>query len=315
MNTLGILLASIVPTFGVVAIGWLCRYFKLWDKKAYQGLNAYALYIALPALIFQSLASTDFVKRVTSMDLKLVAGVLLAHLLVFAGVAIFLFLHGASRATRAVGPMLFVLGNTAFLGIPYVTNTFGEEATPYAAVISVVLAVFLFISVANIMRVEDRLAPRKLLKGLFQQPLLYAVILGLLIGFTGWRFPNFVDKTIDIFAGSASSVALLALGAFDFDVKLKNIPYFKAFVFGFGKVFLTGTVAYFVLRLFGVSGMLLAIGTAMSSVSITISAFLIAEDQGVGQETANASITASGVASFFALTAISYLWISTAIFR
>ncbi len=315
MNTLGGLLTSIVPTFGVVAIGWVCRYFKIWDKKAYQGLNAYALYIALPALIFQSLTATDFVRRITTMDLKLLIGVLVAHLAVFAGVAAFLFLHGASRETRSIGPMLFVLGNTAFLGIPYVTNTFGSDAAPYAAAISVILSSFLFISLANVRKIDGRVKVREIAFEFFKQPLFYAVALGLVIGFLGIRFPDFINKTIDVFAGSASSVALLALGAFDFDARLSEIPYVKALIFGFGKVFLTGTVAYLVLRLFGVSGMLLAIGTAMSAVSITISAFLIAEDNDIGQKTVNASITASGAAAFLALTLISYLWVSTGFFE
>jgi malonate transporter and related proteins len=315
MNTLGSLLASIVPTFGVVAIGWLCRYFKIWDKKAYQGLNAYALYIALPALIFQSLTATGFVRGLTAMDLKFLAGVLVAHIVVFACVAAFLFLHGASRETRAIGPMLFVLGNTAFLGIPYVTNTFGEQAAPYVAVVSVLLTAFIFISLANMRKIDERIGTAKLAVEFLKQPLLYAVALGLFAGAAGWNLPGFVDKTVAIFAGSASSVALLALGAFDYDARLKGIPYGKAIAFGFGKVFLTGTVAYLVLRLFGVSGELLAIGTAMSSVSIAVSAFLLAEDSGVGQQATMASIAISGVASFIALTLISSLWFSTGFFR
>lgn len=315
MSTLGNLLASIVPTFGVVAIGWLCRYLKLWDKKAYQGLNAYALYIALPALIFQSLTSAGFVARLTTMDLKLLAGVLVAHVVVFACVAAFLLLHGASRETRAIGPMLFVLGNTAFLGIPYTTNTFGPDAAPYAAVISVMLTGFLFAALANVRKIDDKVATKKLALEFLKQPLLYAIVLGLIVGAAGWRFPDFVDKTIAVLAGSASSVALLALGAFDFDARLKDIRFVQALIFGFGKVFITGAVAYLILRLFGVSGVLLAIGTAMSSVSIAVYAFMLAEDNDVGQKTVNASITVSGAASFMALTLISYLWFSTGFFR
>jgi hypothetical protein len=314
MELVNNILNSVIPTFGVVMVGWFCRYIKIWDKKAVGVLNAYAYYIALPALIFQSLVTSDLGAHLSLDDLKLVGGILAAHIIVFLVVAAVVRNRRVDPETRAVAPMLFTMGSTAYLGIPYVTNTFGPAATSYAALISVALTSMLFFSIMNMERQIDRVRFNKIIVKLLELPFLYAVILGLIVGFLGWQMPHYLEKTIDVFAASASSTALLALGAFDFDFNLKNIPYFKAVVFGLGKVFVTGAVTYLILRFLGIQGQLLAIGTAMGAVSIAVSAFVISEEHKTGRLLTDAAITVSSICAFVALTAISWLWFSSRLF-
>ena len=72
MAEISLLLTSIVPTFGVLGAGWLCRRIGIWDKNAVGVLNSYAYYIALPALIFQSLLASGIGSRFSVDDAKMI---------------------------------------------------------------------------------------------------------------------------------------------------------------------------------------------------------------------------------------------------
>jgi len=316
MEHLSELLSSIIPTFGVVGIGVLCRTTKIWDKSAVKVLNAYAFYIALPALIFQSLVTTDLARHLSVLDLKFVGGALAAHLVVFIVVLIVVQHRSVSKGTRAVAPMLFTFGSTAYLGIPYVTNTFGEAAVPYAAILSVALViVLLFCSLAVLRRYGNPPDHQSFAREFFELPFLYAVLAGLAIAFFRIPLPHFIGKTIDVFAGSAGPTSLLALGAFDYGIKLRNIQLGPSVLFGAGKVFGTGLATFIILKLLGVTGLLLAVGTAMGAVSIAVTAFVLAEQHRAGETVTDSSMAVSSFCSFVALTVISFLWFSTGVFK
>jgi hypothetical protein len=316
MEHLSELLSSIVPTFGVLGVGVLCRRLKIWDKRAVEVLNSYAYYIALPALIFQALYSTNIGASFGIDNLKLLGGVLLAHVVVFVFALIVAALFRSSKPVRAVAPMLLTFGSTAYLGLPYVTNTFGEQGAAIGSLISVMLVVaLLFLSLIVLGRWGNSPDHTSTIKKLFELPFLYAVIVGLVIAFTKLQLPHFITKTVDIFAGSAGPISLLALGAFDYDFKLKNVNVPQAILFGAGKVFLTGAATFFMLKFFGITGLPLAVGTTMGAVSIAVTSFVLSEQYRVSQTLTDAALAVSSFCSFLALTAISWMWYSTSVFH
>lgn len=116
MTHVSALLTSIVPTFGIIGVGWFCRKVGIWDKSMVRGLNSYAYYIALPALIFHSLVVSKFAARFSKDDLTLIGGVLGAHFLLAA--LAFLFVRGRRvlKETRTAALMLVTFGSTAYVG-------------------------------------------------------------------------------------------------------------------------------------------------------------------------------------------------------
>ncbi len=316
MQQLGNLLTSIVPTFGIIGVGMLCRRLKIWDKHAVRVLNSYAYFIALPALIFESLYTTNIAAAFSGDSLKLISGTFAAHFLVFILALIFTARKHKDRDLRALAPMLLTFGSTAYLGIPFVTNTFGEIGAAYGSLVSVTLVVtLLFLSIFVLRRFGTAPDDRNALLQFIELPFVWAVIAGLVLAFVHITLPQFVTKTVSVFAGSAGPTALLAIGAFDFDFNMRKVNVSRAVFFGVGKVFLTGITTFLILKFLGVTGVALAVGTAMGAVSIAVTAFVLADQYKVSRELTNASIAFSGFASFVALTAISFLWFSTDVFK
>lgn len=309
------LLAIIVPTFGIGAVGWFCRARGIFNRDAVHGLNAYAYYIALPALIFESVFRQALTARFPIGDLRYLVGIAVAHVLILTAGA--LALRWSRREVQAVGPMLLAFGSTAYLGIPFATFAFGEEGTAYAALGSVVLVVVvLFASLVVLNRHGRRETPVATWRQLLELPFLWVVLVGALLPLVGIRtIPDFLSRTIGILAGSAGPTALLALGAFQYGIKLDRIPWGWASALGVAKVVGCAAATYLVLTFLGVSGLPLAVGTALAATSVAVTAFVLADEYRIGRELTAGALVASTPASLAALTLISWLWLGTDVFR
>lgn len=310
------LLSTILPTFGIILVGWFARKVKIWDSSAVEVLNRYAYYLALPALIFESVKAIDLKASAGLDDAKLLGGALFAHALVLAIVWSATRLPGASKETRAVAPMLATLGSTAYLGIPYAAYAFGAEGTAYASLLSVALVVTLifastfFLNAYGNPRVRATSWHR-----ILELPFLWAALAGLLWPlFNLPDLPAYANKFVAVLAGSAGPTALLAFGAFDYDIKLRDAPWMRAIALSAVKTFGAGLVSFLALRTFGVEGLRLAVGTAMGAVSVAITASILANEYRVGEKLTAATIAVSTGFSLIALTIISALYFGTSVF-
>ena len=311
------LLATIVPTFGIIGIGWLARRVGIWDKTSVKVLNNYAYYIALPALMFQSIVRGGLRNYFSATDIKFILGVVLAHVIVFALALLFNFFKRIPKEIRATASMLTVLGNTAYLGIPFATYAFGEKGTVYASLLSVILlTIFIFASIAVLNRFGKPEGDESALKKILQLPFLWAVLLGLLWPlFQLPSLPLFITRFIEILAQGAGPTALLGLGTFLYDLEVRGIPWAKASLFGGMKVVAPTLFAFFVLRALDVTGMILAIGVAVSGTSTAVTTFVLATQYRIGERLTAGTILVSTFFSLIVLSLVSYLWIGTTIFQ
>ncbi|MFH1099209.1 MAG: AEC family transporter [Candidatus Uhrbacteria bacterium] len=309
-----VLLATIVPTFGLVIIGWFCRRRGIFNRETTHGLNAYAYYIALPALIFESVFAQAATLQFTADDLRFLLGLAVSHLIVFAIAAV--MLHRAKREVRALGPMLVSFGATAYLGIPFATFAFGEKGTAYAAMGSSVLVVLLLLaSLVNLNRYASRTQHTTPWHRLLELPFLWVVLAGIALPLIGInQLPDFLSRTIAIIAGSAGPTALLALGAFNYDIKLKRIPWRWTIPIGVAKVVLPTLTTFGLLSVLGVTGLRLVVGTTLAATSIAVTAFVLAEEYDIGRELTSGAVVISTIVSLLTLAAIMTAWISTDIF-
>ena len=309
------LLAIIVPTFGIGAVGWFCRARGIFSRDAVHGLNAYAYYIALPALIFESVFQQTVRARLTVADARYLIGLAVAHALGL-GVAP-VALRWSRQDIRAIGPTLLTFGSTAYLGIPFATFAFGVEGTAYAALGSVILVVIILFASLVVLNRHDRRETRTTTwHQLLELPFLWVILAGVLLPSIGVRtLPEFLSRTIAILAGSAGPVALLALGAFQHDLRLSRIPWGWATPLGIGKVLLPVAATWAVLSIAGVSGLPLVVGVALSATSVAVTASVLADEYRIGRELTAGALLVSTPASLIALTILSWLWIGTGVFR
>jgi len=113
-----------------LCIGVLARRIPKFTDDTPVVLNAFVLYIALPALILQKIPALQFS---TALLIPAVVPWILL-LIVVATVLLLSKLFGWSRDITAALLIVLPLGNTSFLGFPMIEAFFGGDHLPYALI-------------------------------------------------------------------------------------------------------------------------------------------------------------------------------------
>src|ERR1700722_10625184 len=127
-------LGLIIPLFAVIAMGWLAVRLKRLDSPSLAGLVCFAYWVALPSLLFASIAELDPGRALA------VAIIYLACCLVVYGfaVAVSSLFFRRPLAQSAMFGLNATYGNVIYLATPLVSAAFGQ---PGLTLILVIIAV------------------------------------------------------------------------------------------------------------------------------------------------------------------------------
>ncbi|MFJ4169855.1 AEC family transporter [Paenarthrobacter sp. NPDC089714] len=200
----GILIVSVV-----IAVGYLAARVKVLSPEVQGALTRTAFYITNPALLFTVVAGSD-IRAALSVDAPLA-------LLSAAAVGIlycllsFLFFRRPAAET-AVGAMASSYANANNIGISvslYAVGT-AQHVAPVLLVQLLVLAPF-YVTVLGLAAGEKIVWKRVVLQPV-TNPMIIASGLGVVVALTGWQAPDVVQKPIEMLAGAAVPMVLLAFG-------------------------------------------------------------------------------------------------------
>lgn len=215
----GTLLGQIGPVFAVILLGALLSRFDRFGESAAATLNDLVYYLALPALIFTSVATSDLSAGIPLVALLVAVGVLLVAYGLGALVALLARIGG--REANAVG-LVAGWGNVGYMGIPLTTAVLGPATALAASLISTLhtaLAVSLFLVVATLVD-HDRTDghPTRgtlaltLVRRVLGNPVVVAIVLGVLVAAFRVPLPGPVSTTVGLVGDMAAPGGLLALG-------------------------------------------------------------------------------------------------------
>ena len=202
-----------LPFFALLVCGMLAARWRLIDDAGLIGLNAFVFYLALPALLIQKVAAAPL-ERLFDWRLYLAyeGSCLIAYGLTLLVVRRLL---RRSLAEAAVCAFAVGWGNVGYMGVPLLIAAFGESrALP--AVLAMVLDT-LVLQTITVMLIErgtglGRSNLRSLLAAVARNPLILAVLAGVLLAVLDLQFPAPVVGFLAILAPAASPSALVALG-------------------------------------------------------------------------------------------------------
>lgn len=204
---------AICPLFLVIFIGIGFGRKKPDCRQWIDILNNYALWIGFPALILVALSRLQwnmnlYGNLVFWNSFRIVLAILLV-----------LPISKLLKIKNDTRRMLFLAvsyGNVAYLGIPILKSSYGEQILPEATMISAVYVFWLF--TLGIFMVEfygvGKVNYRELFIRLATNPLLLAVLIGLTIALNEWKLPQVFQSGLDILANSVTAVVLFSLGLF-----------------------------------------------------------------------------------------------------
>lgn len=266
-----------LPIFLIIFAGWFFQRSKFMQGDWVHQANAFAYYVALPALIAVSLWDVDF-RSTEIMRLTLLSVASMAAFL--AALFIILSLVRASRETKAAIFLTAATGNTLYMGIALAEAGFGKGSVPEAALIgNVYLIIPLIISIVIVRywHAKDHTIVNEL-KAFLKNPLVLSLALGIVLSFVPVADGSIiasVKKAMAMMGGTSSPVALFALGGFLYGKFLKKDI---AMVMGIAAM----KMLMFPLVVFGLysyfnGGMHMDVPVLLASMPVAVTTFVIAE--------------------------------------
>lgn len=200
------------PVFLVIFLGWFFYKRNLINNDFVDTGSQLVFNITLPLLIFLNIMKSDL------------SGVLDTSILIYALAATFvafLFLLWRAKKVKASEDKgVFVQGgfrgNLAIMGLALIGNQFGDVGIAKAGLLLAVLIVlYNILSVIALSLWRDGVKPSalKVLKNMFTNPLVIAVIAALISYKLNIEYPRWILNTGSYFANMTLPLALLCIGA------------------------------------------------------------------------------------------------------
>src|ERR1700759_4821526 len=185
-------LNSALPIFALILTGFICGYFGAFDKTATDNLNRFAVYLALPSLMFVAMSkiSPDEVKQ-----LGFVAAFCGGFAVCFAVAFVISRLRGKRIANASIEGLDAGYSNVGFMGIPMCLVVFGPQSAPASIIATLFTACVLFLFAVVIVEIDLQKGGSfwstgaRVARSLITSPLLVAPVAGLCIGLSGLQVP------------------------------------------------------------------------------------------------------------------------------
>lgn len=206
---MGGVVSGILIVSAVIAVGYLAARFRILGSEVQGALTRTAFYITNPALLYTVVAGSDIRAALgTDAPLALLSAAAVGLLYWLLS---FLFFRRPAAET-AVGAMASSYANANNIGIPvslYAVGT-AQHVAPVLLVQLLVLAPF-YLTLLGVSS-GARISWKKVLLQPLSNPMIIASALGVLVALAGWQEPELLQKPIDMLAGGAVPMVLLAFG-------------------------------------------------------------------------------------------------------
>lgn len=206
----------VVPVFGTVGVGYALARAGLFDRDTGAGLVRFMYYLAIPALLFRSLATARLPPSVPWHFLAAFYGpVILTFLLARIGAVGAL---GWSAREGGIAGMSASYANMVMLGYPLVLTAFGTDGTVPLFILLATQSTVMFPLATWTIEAGGSGARRNLalqvraLLRLLLNPVIPSLALGVTANLLGWRPAGPVAGVLDLLAAAGPGCALVALG-------------------------------------------------------------------------------------------------------
>ncbi|MEX1248154.1 MAG: AEC family transporter [Anaerolineales bacterium] len=303
---------SIFPVFAMAGLGYAAALMGILRAKDVDGLSRFVFSLALPLLLFDSLANSVWPG---SFDWAFLFAFYSVSYLIFGlGILVGRIWFGLQPAEQAIFGLGASYSNLVLVGLPIISTGLGELAVlPLLALVSVqnLLLFPLVALVAHPRDAGDKLLVRlwKSAKGVAANPLLIGLAAGFIARVFSIHLPQLIGDPIHLVGQAGLPCALIVLGASFHRYEIGR-PTRAAFTMvGFKMLLqpmLVWLLAFWVLQLDPLWGAVAVMAAAMPT---GINAYVLAEQMGAGQKTVAASVWMSSLLAVLIQTGLLALFI------
>ncbi len=215
-------LAACLPVFFTLALGMLCRSRNILSREQVDGLKKVVLNITLPAVLINAFATAEY--SPSTLAIPAVVYVL-CYLALLCGMLYCKVFGLKGRAT----PFLSTGFEAGMIGYALFALLFPAESESRFAILDLghVLFVFTLFKILIMGKTDGK----AILKDMVTSPILWAVVVGFILGITGlygklhtWGVGGILDSLTSFISAPTGMVILLTIG---YDLVLREIPWKK----------------------------------------------------------------------------------------
>jgi len=223
MNAFFVAFNAVIPIFLIIILGYLVKRMGIINESFVSQATKFVFRVSLPTLVFSKVASIDLKRDFELSQIYLLvfcAGAIFVGFLVARLFAFKVMKLGMNERGNVAGT--FIQGafrtNYLIIGYPVLLNLFGDDV-----IISMALVTLVVIPMFNILSIIALTPPnqhtgldkyKNILLNIVGNPLIISIGLGFVSAAFSIRFPAFIDSSINMIAGLATPLALVAIGAF-----------------------------------------------------------------------------------------------------
>ncbi|MEJ0230753.1 AEC family transporter (plasmid) [Klebsiella michiganensis] len=303
----------VLPIFALILVGWLARKLKILGENALSELNRFVVYLALPALLFDIIATSKWNDLAQPAFISTYS---IGMMLVFFLVIIIQLRRTRHLADAAIDALNASYANTGFIGFPLVIVFLGHEALAPTLIASILTVSVLFgigiiiIETGLQGEVKRRIIFTRVAKSLIRNPLLVSPAIAICIPVSGLTIPGAVGVFLKLLGGAASPCALIALGLFlagQSPQKCINENYTVMLLVMLKLVIQPALTWWFATKMFNLSPLLVHTAVLLAALPTGTGPFMLAEFYRRKASTTSKCVLISTVASMFTLSAYLYL--------
>lgn len=302
------ILTVIAPLFLIIFASAILQRVKNMGDNWSQVLNDFALKIGLPVLIFSALSKAPF-------SFSEQSALIISNSIFIIGTFALTFVIGKIlRLKKQMFRTFFIcliFGNTAYLGIPMLIQVFNEGILPTASLIVAIYLFWIFTIGIGFLELEQQQRKRDILenvfKNLIKNPLLIAVVLGILIASFKITLPGILVKSLDMITASVTPTVLIVIGLFIGKSRIgRLLEWIPVLIFSIATLMMLPAGFYFGLKFLGFSPNQFSVSIIQSAMPLAITPFALADKFNLHKEFVARSIVLSTILSVVSLP----FWIS-----
>ena len=204
----------VLPVFAIIVTGWLAGWLGYISRSLADGLVHFAYNVAMPALLFVTIAQEP-ARHLLEWRFLLAfgGGSILCFALVFLAVRV---AGGRDRASSTIYGMAAAMTNTGFVALPILHSIYGQPAVLPAAIATVFVAAVMFPVTVILLENEGDGAgmagPVALVRQIVLNPMVLSTLIGLAWTVVGLPMPAPLAAYMNIFAAALTPCALFAIG-------------------------------------------------------------------------------------------------------
>lgn len=288
-----------------IGIGYIFQKLRLFPRRTPTILNQFVLYISMPAMILLEIPNMKF-----SFDMLIPIGIAWSVMSISAILTFYICRwNNFSREVTGALMLVSVLGNTSFVGIPFINAYFGQEAMAYLLIYDQLGTFIFLVSYATFILSFYSASGKTTFKIITIKVLTFPPFLSLILALF-LIDTTFSPLVIHVLKSISATIVPLVLVAVGLQLKFK-IPSddLKPFaISSFIKLVVSPLLAFCICYLFGWEGMAVKVSIMEAAMPAMITAGAMASMAGLAPRLSSA-IVGYGILFSFGTTSLLYYFI------